>query len=173
MSSDLGLLEAASCKLPIISTNVPGCREICINNFNGLLVEPRDAISLAKSIERLAFNKRLQKKFGTNSRKLNLLTTYKVFHGLLKLELKAHLLPNSRTKGQLAATIILAHPNMVITQDQGLLANLTSSNLAFIAMKDHLFHLKTFLCGAVEIFAIPSMDQVDINWIQMVLMFCR
>ena len=65
-----GLLEAASCKLPIISTNVPGCREICINNFNGFLVEPRDAISLAKSIEKLAFDKRLQKKFGTNSRKL-------------------------------------------------------------------------------------------------------
>ena len=30
-----GLLEAASCKLPLISTNVPGCREICKNNFNG------------------------------------------------------------------------------------------------------------------------------------------
>ena len=28
-----GLLEAASCKLPLISTDVPGCREICKNNF--------------------------------------------------------------------------------------------------------------------------------------------
>ena len=56
-----GLLEAASCKLPIISTNVPGCREICINNFNGFLVEPRDAISLAKSIEKLALIKDYKK----------------------------------------------------------------------------------------------------------------
>ncbi len=33
------LLEAASCGLPLISTDVPGCREICINNYNGLLVK--------------------------------------------------------------------------------------------------------------------------------------
>ena len=65
-----GLLEAASCKLPLISTNVPGCREICKNNFNGFLVKPKDSESLAKSIERLIFDERLMKKFGANSRKL-------------------------------------------------------------------------------------------------------
>ena len=65
-----GLLEAASCKLPLISTNVPGCREICKNNFNGFLVRPKDSESLAKSIERLIFDERLMKKFGANSRKL-------------------------------------------------------------------------------------------------------
>ena len=32
------LLEAASCKLPLVATDVPGCREICKNNFNGILV---------------------------------------------------------------------------------------------------------------------------------------
>ena len=64
------LLEAASCKLPLISTNVPGCREICKNNFNGFLVKPKDSESLAKSIERLIFDERLMKKFGANSRKL-------------------------------------------------------------------------------------------------------
>ena len=65
-----GLLEAASCKLPLISTDVPGCREICKNNFNGFLVKPKDSESLAKSIERLIFDERLMKKFGANSRKL-------------------------------------------------------------------------------------------------------
>ena len=65
-----GLLEAASCKLPLISTNVPGCREICKNNFNGFLVRPKDSESLAKSIEKLIFDERLMKKFGANSRKL-------------------------------------------------------------------------------------------------------
>ena len=65
-----GLLEATSCKLPLISTNVPGCREICKNNFNGFLVEPKDPESLATSIEKLIFNKTLIKKFGANSRKL-------------------------------------------------------------------------------------------------------
>ena len=65
-----GLLEAASCKLPIISTNVPGCREICKNNFNGFLVPPKNPKLLAKSIEKLIFNKNLLKKFGLNGRKL-------------------------------------------------------------------------------------------------------
>ena len=59
-----GLLEAASCKLPIISTNVPGCREICKNNFNGFLVPPKNPKLLAKSIEKLIFNKNLLKNLG-------------------------------------------------------------------------------------------------------------
>ncbi|MBD23308.1 MAG: hypothetical protein CL572_06590 [Alphaproteobacteria bacterium] len=65
-----GLLEAASCKLPIISTNVPGCKEVCINNFNGFLVPPKDPKSLARSIEKLVFNKNLLYRFGSNSRSL-------------------------------------------------------------------------------------------------------
>ena len=64
------LLEAASCKLPIISTDVPGCREVCINNFNGFLVQPKDSRSLSKSIQKLLFNSNLMKKFGRNSREI-------------------------------------------------------------------------------------------------------
>ena len=64
------LLEAASCKLPIISTDVPGCREVCINNFNGFLVQPKDSGSLSKSIQKLLFNSNLMKKFGRNSREI-------------------------------------------------------------------------------------------------------
>ena len=64
------LLEAASCELPIIATNVPGCKEICINEFNGFTVKSRDYIDLAKSIERLINDKKLLKRFGKNSRKL-------------------------------------------------------------------------------------------------------
>ena len=64
------LLEAASCKLPIISTDVPGCREVCINNFNGFLVQPKNSGSLSKSIQKLLFNSNLMKKFGRNSREI-------------------------------------------------------------------------------------------------------
>ena len=64
-----GLLEAASCKLPIISTNVPGCREICKNNFNGFLVPPKNPKLLAKSIEKLIFNKNLLKKIWVKRQK--------------------------------------------------------------------------------------------------------
>ena len=62
------LLEAASCKLPIISSDVPGCREVCIDNFNGFLVQPKDPESLSKSIQKLLFNPNLMRKFGKNSR---------------------------------------------------------------------------------------------------------
>ena len=62
------LIEAASCELPIISTNVTGCKEICIDKFNGYLVKPKDSKSLAEAIEKLIFNQRLIDKFGKNGR---------------------------------------------------------------------------------------------------------
>ena len=58
------LLEAASCSLPIISTLVPGCKEICKDNHNGFLVKPKDHLSLSDAIEKLITNKNLIKKFG-------------------------------------------------------------------------------------------------------------
>ena len=64
------LLEAASCGLPLISTDVPGCREICINNYNGLLVKKNNPQDLSIAIERLIKNKNKLKTFGYNSRKL-------------------------------------------------------------------------------------------------------
>ena len=64
------LLEAASCSLPIISTLVPGCKEICKNNHNGFLVKPKDHLSLADAIEKLITNKNLIKKFGLKSREI-------------------------------------------------------------------------------------------------------
>ena len=64
------LLEAASCGLPIISTNVSGCRDICRHNYNGLLVEAKDSKSLAQSIESLYADNEKIKKMGIRSRGL-------------------------------------------------------------------------------------------------------
>lgn len=44
------LLEAAACGLPIVTTDVPGCREVVRHKVNGLLVQPRDAKALAAAI---------------------------------------------------------------------------------------------------------------------------
>lgn len=44
------LIEAAACGLPIITTDTPGCREICQHKVNGLLVPVKDAESLANAI---------------------------------------------------------------------------------------------------------------------------
>ena len=64
------LLEAASCGLPIIATDVPGCREICLDGYNGFLVKPKDEHSLEKTIMKLINNKKLIIQFGLNSRSL-------------------------------------------------------------------------------------------------------
>lgn len=44
------LLEAAACGVPIITTDIPGCREIVQHNKSGFLVPARDAKALADSI---------------------------------------------------------------------------------------------------------------------------
>ena len=64
------LLEAASCELPIVTTDVVGCRDICLNNFNGLIVPPKDHISLSKAIEKILDNAKLAKFYGKNGRRL-------------------------------------------------------------------------------------------------------
>ncbi|MFL2555928.1 MAG: glycosyltransferase [Gammaproteobacteria bacterium] len=62
------LLEAASCGLAIVTTDVPGCREIVENNVNGFLVDPKDSKSLADSIKLLVDDLKLREKFGKQSR---------------------------------------------------------------------------------------------------------
>jgi glycosyltransferase involved in cell wall biosynthesis len=49
------LLEAAASSLPIIATDVPGCREIVENNINGFLCKPRDVESLKQSILKMMY----------------------------------------------------------------------------------------------------------------------
>ncbi len=47
------LLEAAAAGRPIITTAVPGCREVVADGVNGLLVPPRDGAALAAAIRSL------------------------------------------------------------------------------------------------------------------------
>ena len=63
------ILEAMCCGRPIITTNVPGCRETVKNNYNGFKIKFNDKKSLEKVIERFINNPNLIKKFGRNSRK--------------------------------------------------------------------------------------------------------
>ncbi len=62
------LLEAASCELPIITTNTVGCKDICIHEYNGLLVALKDYISLANAIEKILDDKKLANFYGKNGR---------------------------------------------------------------------------------------------------------
>jgi len=62
------LLEAASYGKALISTDVPGCREICLDECTGLLVKERDVSTLVTAIERLLDDKTLIDKYGQSAR---------------------------------------------------------------------------------------------------------
>jgi len=63
------LLEAASMRLPIITTNSPGCREVVEDGENGFLIPARNVEALADAIEALVKDKNQRQKYGLVSRK--------------------------------------------------------------------------------------------------------
>jgi len=62
------LLEAASCGRPIVTTNVPGCREVVIQGENGLLVEAQNSTTLAENLIQLCENRVLRERMGKAGR---------------------------------------------------------------------------------------------------------
>ncbi len=63
-----GLIEAAACALPLVTTDVPGCREVVSDGVDGLLVPPRDAEALAAAIARLHDDPALAARLGAAAR---------------------------------------------------------------------------------------------------------
>jgi glycosyltransferase involved in cell wall biosynthesis len=63
------LIEAASVGRPIVTTDVPGCREVVTHMVNGLLVQPRDSQALAAAIEKLVGEPNLRKSMGEENRR--------------------------------------------------------------------------------------------------------
>ena len=55
--------------LPIITTDVPGCKDIITNEYSGLLVPVKNKEKLKIAIERYLNNPELALKFGMNARK--------------------------------------------------------------------------------------------------------
>lgn len=64
------LLEAAACGRPLVSCDVPGCREIVQHGVNGLLVAPRDAAALAAALHQLLQDAKQRTEFGRQGRRL-------------------------------------------------------------------------------------------------------
>ncbi len=62
------LLEAAACERPIVTTDVPGCREVVLDGETGLLVPPNDPAALAAAVERLLDDPGLRRKLAKNAR---------------------------------------------------------------------------------------------------------
>lgn len=63
-----GLIEAGACGLPLITTDVPGCREVVDDGVNGLLVPVRDPAALAAAIARLHGDRAMCQRLGASAR---------------------------------------------------------------------------------------------------------
>lgn len=64
------LMEAAASGKPIITTDVPGCREIVHDGLNGLLVPAKNVTVLADAMQKLAVDRDLRCQMGTRSREI-------------------------------------------------------------------------------------------------------
>lgn len=64
------LLEAASCGRPIVTYDMPGCREVVVDGVNGYLVRARDEQALLAALTRLLADGALRRRFGEAGREL-------------------------------------------------------------------------------------------------------
>jgi len=64
------LIEAAACGVPLVATDIPGCRDIARHEENGLLVPVKDAARLADAIDRLVRDRDLRERMGRRGREL-------------------------------------------------------------------------------------------------------
>ncbi|MDE0809031.1 MAG: glycosyltransferase family 4 protein [Alphaproteobacteria bacterium] len=65
----MSLVEAAASGRALIATDVQGCREAVLDRRSGILVPPRDPVSLAGAIETLAFDPALRRRFAASARR--------------------------------------------------------------------------------------------------------
>lgn len=63
------LIEAAAAGLPIVTTDVPGCREVVKNDVNGLIVPSKNTNLLSKALLLLIQNEKARLRMGLQSRK--------------------------------------------------------------------------------------------------------
>ena len=64
----LSLAEAAACGRPVVTTDVPGCREIVQDGVNGFLVPVRDSAALAEALRKLIGDPALRQEMGRRGR---------------------------------------------------------------------------------------------------------
>ena len=81
------LMEAISYNVPIISTNISGIPEICINKYNGLLIEERNEVLIAEAILKMINNQNLYQKLSKNCSE-----SYKNYNLLINSQKKLRLL---------------------------------------------------------------------------------
>ena len=63
------LIEAAACGLPLITTDVPGCREVITDGVEGIVIPARDGHALAAAITKLGGDPALRRRQGEAARR--------------------------------------------------------------------------------------------------------
>jgi glycosyltransferase involved in cell wall biosynthesis len=92
------LLEAAACGKPIVTTDVPGCRDIVHQGDNGLLVPALQVAPLADALEQLIRDDNLQRSMGARGRERALAEFSADIVAEQTLQLYAKLLGTKATK---------------------------------------------------------------------------
>lgn len=64
------LLEAMSCGIPVVGSNISGIKDVVTHGQNGILVSPRDPEALADAILTLLGDRNLRRTIGQNAREL-------------------------------------------------------------------------------------------------------
>jgi len=57
-------MEAAAMGLPCITTDIRGCREAVLDGVTGLIVPPRDVVSLVAAMEHMLLSSEMRQKMG-------------------------------------------------------------------------------------------------------------
>jgi glycosyltransferase involved in cell wall biosynthesis len=63
------VIEGMAMELPVVATDIRGCREAVVDGETGLIVPPQDSESLAEALAKLVANPSLRQSFGTAGRK--------------------------------------------------------------------------------------------------------
>lgn len=66
----LSLIEAAAAGRPSVACNTPGCRDAVIDGKTGLLVPPRDPVSLSKALRTLILDPAIRQQMGAEARRM-------------------------------------------------------------------------------------------------------
>jgi glycosyltransferase involved in cell wall biosynthesis len=81
----VALLEALSCGLPCIATDIPGSKDLIQNGVNGVLVPPENPDLLAEAIRHLQTSPQQRAELGCASRK-SILACHTIDHEVAALE---------------------------------------------------------------------------------------
>lgn len=65
----ISAMEAQAMRLPVVTTDARGCREVIVPGETGLLVPPRDPDALAEALLRLLHDKELRSRLGANAQR--------------------------------------------------------------------------------------------------------